>query len=154
MPAEVLAALLKADPRDPALLLLAFASGGRRRSEVSAWRVENIGLAGSGPGRSRQGDGDTLLPCVRIHLGCTKTSEADEDAFVLLVGPTLLALQAWLARSTNRSAKPRVITTTPNANSAGRRGSSPGPQPLRSPKADASRHHFGFSRLRRKASDT
>jgi integrase len=103
--ADILAALLAAcagdrlvDARDHALLLTAFASGGRRRSEVAALRVENIVLQDPVPADPGKPDGDTL-PCVRIHLGRTKTTLADEDAFVLLVGRPVLALQAWLARA-------------------------------------------------------
>ena len=105
MTADILAALLKAcagerlvDARDRALLLLAFASGGRRRSEVSALRVENIVLQDPVPADPGKPDGDTL-PCARLHLGRTKTTGADQDAFVLLVGRPVLALQAWLDRA-------------------------------------------------------
>jgi len=100
--ADVLAVLLKAcagerlvDARDRALLLTAFASGGRRRSEVSALRVENVVLQDPVLADPSKPDGGTL-PCAKIHLGRTKTTEADQDAFVLLVGRPVLVLQAWL----------------------------------------------------------
>ena len=63
------------------------------------------GLAGraahrGGPGASDPARPDTsTLPCLSIRLGRTKTTEADEDASVLLVGRPVEVLQAWLARA-------------------------------------------------------
>ncbi len=39
------------------------------------------------------------LPCLKIRLGRTKTTQADADAFVLLVGRPVLALKDWIARA-------------------------------------------------------
>jgi len=39
------------------------------------------------------------LPCLSIALGRTKTAGADDDSAVLLVGPPVEALRAWLERA-------------------------------------------------------
>jgi integrase len=87
-----------ADTRDAALLLVAFASGGRRRSEVASLRVEQ--LVEEQPVIEDPSEPDSLaLPCLSIRLGRTKTAEADADARVLLVGRPVEALQEWLLRA-------------------------------------------------------
>ncbi|BBD41295.1 integrase (plasmid) [Aminobacter sp. Y103A] len=103
--ADVLSALLKAcagdrlvDVRDRALLITAFASGGRRRSEISALRVEQLVAEEPVPADPKTPDGERL-PCLSIRLGRTKTTEADSDAFVLLVGRPVTVLQLWLERA-------------------------------------------------------
>jgi integrase len=103
--ADILSALLKAcageklvDLRDRALLITAFASGGRRRSEMSALRVEQLIEEDPVPADPKNLDGDKL-PCLSIRLGRTKTTQADSDAFVLLVGRPVLVLQDWLERA-------------------------------------------------------
>ncbi|WP_394885901.1 tyrosine-type recombinase/integrase (plasmid) [Mesorhizobium sp. AaZ16] len=103
--ADILAALLKAcageklvDARDRALLITAFASGGRRRSEISALRVEQLVDDDPVPVDPKDPDGPKL-PCLKIRLGRTKTTQADSDAFVLLVGRPVLVLKDWLARA-------------------------------------------------------
>ena len=103
--ADVLEALLAtcasdrlADARDAALLLVAFASGGRRRSEVAGLRVEQ--LIAEAPVASDPSDPNTSkLPCLSIRLGRTKTTGADADARVFLVGRPVAALREWLARA-------------------------------------------------------
>lgn len=102
---EVLEPLLQAcagerlvDVRDRALLMVAFASGGRRRSEVSSLRLEQMVEQDPVPQDPKDSD-SALLPCMSIHLGRTKTTEADDDASVLLVGRPVTALQDWLARA-------------------------------------------------------
>nr|WP_281722377.1 site-specific integrase [Nitrosomonas nitrosa] len=103
--ADVLAALLQAcagerlvDVRDRALLLLAFASGGRRRSEAASLRVEQ--LIEQDPVPAVPSDPESpLLHCLRISLSRTKTTEADDDAFALLVGRPVVALREWLERA-------------------------------------------------------
>jgi integrase len=103
--ADVLSAFLKvtgidrlADVRDRALLLLAFASGGRRRSEVAALRVEDI--IEEEPVRADPSDTQSpLLPCVTIRLGRTKTAAADDDERVMLIGKPVTALKNWLERA-------------------------------------------------------
>ncbi|MET2831469.1 site-specific integrase [Mesorhizobium shangrilense] len=100
--ADILASLLRTcagdrlvDVRDRALLLTAFASGGRRRSEVSSLRFEQLIDEDPVPVDPKEPDGPKL-PCTKIQLGRTKTTEADEDAMVLLVGRPVTALREWL----------------------------------------------------------
>ncbi|MEB2846596.1 tyrosine-type recombinase/integrase [Rhizobiales bacterium RZME27] len=82
------------DLRDRAILMVAFASGGRRRSEIAGLRVEQltkeapIAVSDSPP-----------LPSLAIHLGRTKTSGADHDEVVYLTGRPVEALDAWFAAS-------------------------------------------------------
>ncbi|MQV38489.1 integrase, partial [Sinorhizobium meliloti] len=84
------------DVRDQALLLTAFASGGRRRSEVAALHVED--LADEEPVRADPSDKDSPpLPCLSIRLGRTKTTTADDDEHVLLIGRPVTVLKRWLS---------------------------------------------------------
>jgi len=85
------------DLRDRALLLTAFASGGRRRSEVARLRVEQLRDEEPVPADSK--DNGQKLPCLSLQLGRTKTTEADSDAYVLLIGAPVLALKTWLERA-------------------------------------------------------
>ncbi|TIW59706.1 MAG: integrase [Mesorhizobium sp.] len=101
--ADILVTLLKAcageklvDVRDRALLLTAFASGGRRRSEVAGLRAEQLRDEDPVPVDPKDPDSEKL-PCLSIHLGRTKTTQADTDAFVLLIGRPVSALKDWLA---------------------------------------------------------
>jgi integrase len=75
--------------RDRALLMFAFASGGRRRSEIAAAEIENLVDAG---------DGNYLY-----LLTHSKTDQAGTDknpnAAKPLVGPAAEALRAWLQSS-------------------------------------------------------
>lgn len=87
-----------ADVRDCALLLTAFASGGRRRSEVAALRCEQIIPQESVP-RDPEDPESPLLPCVRLRLGRTKTTQADDDNYVLMIGQPVNALRQWLERA-------------------------------------------------------
>lgn len=86
------------DARDAALLLVAFASGGRRRSEVAAMRVEDLIVETPVPADPSKPDSE-LLPCLAIRLLRTKTDSAEDDARVLLVGRPVEALRRWLSRS-------------------------------------------------------
>ncbi|RWA78913.1 MAG: site-specific integrase [Mesorhizobium sp.] len=104
--ADILTALLKAcagdrlvDVRDRALLITAFASGGRRRSEIASLRFEQIVEEEQVPADPKAPDSLDKLPCLKIRLGRTKTTQADSDAFVLLVGRPVLALKGWLERA-------------------------------------------------------
>lgn len=77
--------------RDRAILMVAFASGGRRRSEIAGLRVGQ--LIEQEPIATNDGP---PLPSLAIHLGRTKTSSADQDALVYLTGAPVEALRAWL----------------------------------------------------------
>jgi integrase len=83
------------DLRDRALILVAFASGGRRRSEVAALRVEDVVAEADVPADPADPH-SPRLPCRRIRLGRTKTSDADEDASAFLIGAPVRALDDWL----------------------------------------------------------
>lgn len=80
------------DFRDRAILMVAFASGGRRRSEIAGLRVEQlteeppIEVADTPP-----------LPSLAIHLGRTKTTTGEADDVVYLTGRPVEALNAWMA---------------------------------------------------------
>jgi site-specific recombinase XerD len=84
------------DKRDRALLLTAFASGGRRRSEVAALRVDQIETLPPVPVDPRDPQ-SAKLPCSAIRLGRTKRGNADDGARVLLIGRPAEALTTWLA---------------------------------------------------------
>ncbi|QFI69395.1 site-specific integrase [Sinorhizobium alkalisoli] len=86
------------DLRDRALLLTAFASGGRRRSEVAALRVED--LIDEEPVHADPADKSSPpLPCLSIHLGRTKTTANDDIEHVLLIGRPVTVLKRWLAEA-------------------------------------------------------
>ncbi|OYR08359.1 site-specific integrase [Brucella grignonensis] len=77
--------------RDRAILMVAFASGGRRRSEVAGLRIEQ--LVNQAPVTD---ENDSPLPSLGIYLGRTKTSGADHDEIVYLTGRPVEALTRWL----------------------------------------------------------
>lgn len=79
------------DLRDRAILMVAFGSGGRRRSEIAGLRIEQLQ-----PEEPIQIDGGPPLLSLSIHLGRTKTSGADNDEVVYLSGRPVDALNAWL----------------------------------------------------------
>lgn len=79
------------DVRDRAILMVAFASGGRRRSEIARLRKEQ--LQQEDP---IEVDSGPPLPSLSIHLGRTKTSGAENDEVVYLAGRPVDALNAWL----------------------------------------------------------
>ncbi len=70
--------------RDRALLLFAFASGGRRRSEISSAEYDRL---------ERMGD-DYVY-----NLGLTKTDKSSEAGHVPVAGRAAKAMEAWLRRS-------------------------------------------------------
>lgn len=80
------------DVRDRAILMVAFASGGRRRSEIAGLRREQ--LAVEPPIEMPDG---SPLPSLAIHLGRTKTTSGEQDEVVYLTGRPVEALNAWLA---------------------------------------------------------
>lgn len=79
------------DVRDRAILMVAFASGGRRRSEIAGLRMEQLQLE-----TPIEIDGNPPLPSLSIHLGRTKTSGSESDEIVYLTGRPVDALNAWL----------------------------------------------------------
>ena len=79
------------DVRDRAILMVTFASGGRRRSEVAGLRKEQLTVEAPIPI-----EGGPPLPSLAIHLGRTKTSGADQDEVVYLTGRPVEALNEWL----------------------------------------------------------
>ncbi|MEJ6849402.1 site-specific integrase [Sinorhizobium fredii] len=80
------------DVRDRAILMVAFASGGRRRSEVAGLRKEQLTIE-----VPVTGEDGIPLPSLSIHLGRTKNSGASQDEVVYLTGRPVDALNAWLA---------------------------------------------------------
>jgi integrase len=79
------------DVRDRAVLMVGFASGGRRRSEIAGLRKEQLTVEAP-----VTGDGGKPLPSLSIQLGRTKTSGKDDDEVVYLTGRPVEALNAWL----------------------------------------------------------
>ena len=79
------------DVRDRAILMVAFASGGRRRSEIASLRTEQ--LQPEDPIRTEDG---SAVASLSIDLGRTKTSSAEEGERVYLTGRPVEALNAWL----------------------------------------------------------
>ncbi|MCI0430185.1 MAG: site-specific integrase [Rhodospirillales bacterium] len=81
--------------RDRALLLVGFASGGRRRSEIASLKVEDVIEEAPVPADPGNPHGPKLR-CYSLELGRTKTTEAEDRARVRLVGQAADALKAWL----------------------------------------------------------
>ncbi|PDT11387.1 integrase [Rhizobium sp. J15] len=85
------------DVRDRALLLVGFAAGGRRRSELAELRVEQ--LVDEAPIRTDpKNDNSPPLPCLTILLGRTKRANSDDGRSVVLIGRAVTALKDWLER--------------------------------------------------------
>ncbi len=80
------------DLRDRAILLLAFGSGGRRRSEVAGFRVEDVRFEAD----LSVGPDSPPLPAASLRLGRTKTTDAGEGAIAWLVGKPVEALKTWM----------------------------------------------------------
>lgn len=83
------------DIRDRAILLAAFASGGRRRSEMARLHVEDL-VEEEPVAVDPANPLSPLLPCLSIRLGRTKTTDQDDDATALLIGRPVEALKRWL----------------------------------------------------------
>lgn len=88
-PLSALLATCDASPtgiRDRALLLFAWSSGGRRRSEVAAARIEDISTADRG--------------AFVFHLGASKANQRGEtrpEDLKPIAGTAAIAIQAWLS---------------------------------------------------------
>jgi len=78
--------------RDRALLLFAFASGGRRRSEVTGATFEKLRLLS---------DGSFIYELRRSKTNQAGTART--DMFKPVAGPAAQAMQAWLSASGNTS---------------------------------------------------
>jgi integrase len=86
------------DVRDRALILVAFASGGRRRSEMAGLRAEHLTEEARVP--AVPGDPHSeRLRCYSIRLGRTKTENGDKPSRVVIVGKPADALAEWLKRA-------------------------------------------------------
>ncbi len=83
------------DLRDRALLLLAFGSGGRRRSEIARMRVDDLEQRTPVPADPAASDGPTL-PVLAVRLRRTKTCSAEAGEGVVIVGRPVDALRVWL----------------------------------------------------------
>ncbi|MFS8116498.1 tyrosine-type recombinase/integrase, partial [Rhizobium jaguaris] len=79
------------DVRDRAILMVGFASGGRRRSEIAGLRREQLSVE-----PPIAVEGGPPLPSLAIHLGRTKTSGIEHDEVVYLSGRPVDALNTWL----------------------------------------------------------
>lgn len=77
--------------RDRAILIVAFTSGGRRRSEIAGFRMDQLVI--QAPVTDEAG---SPLPSLGVHLGRTKTSGADHDEIIYLTGRRVDALTRWL----------------------------------------------------------
>jgi len=80
------------DIRDRAILMVAFAAGGRRRSEIAGLRVEQLTIE-----QPIEVEDGPPLPSLAIHLGRTKTTTGEQDEIVYLTGQPVEALNAWMA---------------------------------------------------------
>ncbi|WP_428644112.1 site-specific integrase [Roseibium sp.] len=83
------------DLRDKALLLVGFASGGRRRSELAGLRLSQVEWLDPLPADPNDPD-SKLLPAASLRLGRTKTEGSSDDNSVLLLGRPVDALTTWL----------------------------------------------------------
>lgn len=84
--------------RDRALLLLAFNSGGRRRSEVANLRITDLETLDPVPLLGSDGypvEGRST-PAMAIRLGRTKTSGQDHDQKVHITGEAVDAVKDWI----------------------------------------------------------
>ena len=88
-----------ADTRDLAILLLAFASGGRRRSEVARLRVEQLSDEPPVPLNPQDPKSPRRCRAWRFSSAAPRPANADEAGRVLLVGPPVEALREWLERA-------------------------------------------------------
>ena len=83
------------DTRDLAILMVAFASGDRRRSKVGRLRFEQ--LQEEPPVSVDPADPDsTPLPYLVICLGRTRMTSADDEAKVFLVVAPVAVVKEWL----------------------------------------------------------
>ncbi|MES0884361.1 site-specific integrase [Roseibium sp. SCP14] len=85
-----------ADMRDHALLLVGFASGGRRRSEIAGLRLTQVAFEDPVP-TDPENPESGLLACASLRLGRTKTEDSSTgDNHVIIIGRPVDALKTWL----------------------------------------------------------
>jgi len=72
--------------------MVAFTSGGRRRSEIAGLRVEQLTV--EAPVAAEDG---RPLPSLALNLGRTKTTTGEHEETVYLTGRPVEALNAWMA---------------------------------------------------------
>ena len=77
--------------RDRAMLAIAFASGGRRRSEISQLTAGS--LKAQPPVRDPETGSE--WPCLALHLGRTKTTDPEADAVAYVSGAPVRFVAAW-----------------------------------------------------------
>lgn len=87
--------------RDRALLLVAFATGGRRRSELGALRLERVFAIAEDGSRGpflvdRPPDADAPHG-LGIAIGRTKTTRAEDGDFLVVTGRAQAYLTVWIA---------------------------------------------------------
>ncbi|MFH6784888.1 MULTISPECIES: integrase [Methylobacterium] len=82
------------DVRDRALLMITVASGGRR-AEVAGLRVEDLVRDAPVP-RDPADPESAKVPKLTMRLGRTKTTTAEDDARVAVIGRAATALLDWL----------------------------------------------------------
>lgn len=82
-------------------------------------RVDQLVDEDAVPVDPKEPDGPKL-PCIRIHLGRTKTTEADLDALVLLVGRPVMAPQEWLSTQKSPKALSSAASTVGAISTGGR----------------------------------
>jgi len=87
-----------ADMRDRALLLTAFASGGRRRDEIASLRCDQL-VPQDEVRMDTEDPKSPLLPCLRIRLSNVSATATDADTHVVITGQPVEALMHWLERS-------------------------------------------------------
>ena len=86
------------DTRDLAILMVAFASGDRRRSKVGRLRFEQLQEEPPVPVDPADPD-STPLPYLVICLGRTRMTSADDEAKVFLVVAPVAVVKEWLQRA-------------------------------------------------------
>jgi integrase len=109
---DVMARLMEAcagdrlvDLRDRAILLMAFASGGRRRSEVAGLMFDDLAVEDViDEDRTPSVDADAAaasgpLSRVTIRLGRTKANAAGDGEHVVLTGTPAEVLKRWIAEA-------------------------------------------------------
>ena len=86
------------DTRDLPILMVAFASGDRRRSKVGRLRFEQLQEEPPVPVDPADPD-STPLPYLVICLGRTRMTSADDEAKVFLVVAPVAVVKEWLQRA-------------------------------------------------------